>query len=91
MVNYHLTVYGRVQGVGFRWSVYRLAQELPVSGIVRNQRDGSVYCEVQGEEAAVQTLISQIKKGPTPYAQVVDVQVKKGKVANYNNSFSISR
>lgn len=91
MENYHLTIFGRVQGVGFRWRVYQLAQQLEVSGFVRNQIDGSVYCELQGETDAVKKLISKIKAGPTPYAEVVDVLIEHGKATNYNNSFSIRR
>ena len=48
MINYHLTITGRVQGVGFRWSVYQLAQQAGIEGIVMNKNDGSVYCELQG-------------------------------------------
>jgi acylphosphatase len=91
MVNYHLTIYGRVQGVGFRWAVFQLANRQQLTGLVRNQADGSVYCELQGQEAAVKELITQIKAGPTPYAKVIDVQISRGEIANYNNSFSISR
>lgn len=91
MVNYHLIVYGRVQGVGFRWSVYQLANQYHLAGIVKNQADGSVYCELQGKQATVEKMIELIKAGPSPYAKVVDIQVTKGKMAHYNNSFSISR
>ena len=48
MINYHLTITGHVQGVGFRWSVYQLAQQAGIEGIVMNKNDGSVYCELQG-------------------------------------------
>ena len=44
MINYHLTITGHVQGVGFRWSVYQLAQQAGIEGIVMNKNDGSVYC-----------------------------------------------
>ena len=37
MINYHLTITGRVQGVGFRWSVYQLAQQ---AGIDRQPGGG---------------------------------------------------
>ena len=39
MINYHLTITGRVQGVGFRWSVYQLAQQAGIEGIVMNKND----------------------------------------------------
>ncbi len=34
MVNYHLTITGRVQGVGFRWNVYQLAQQAGIEGLL---------------------------------------------------------
>lgn len=52
---------GRVQGVGFRATVRGLARGLPVTGWVRNEPDGSVRLEVQGDEAAVSQLRSAIR------------------------------
>jgi acylphosphatase len=42
-----------VQGVGFRWSVRRLADSLGLSGWVRNRDDGTVEAEAEGTEAAL--------------------------------------
>ncbi len=36
MINYHLTVSGQVQGVGFRWSTYQLAKELGLVGFEKS-------------------------------------------------------
>ena len=44
---------GRVQGVGFRWTMQRLALDVGVKGWVRNEDDGSVSCELQGPGFAV--------------------------------------
>lgn len=71
MVNYHLTITGRVQGVGFRWNVYQLAQQAGIEGIVMNKNDGSVYCELQGPIEIVKQLISKIKAGPTPMLELI--------------------
>lgn len=49
--------YGDVQGVGFRWRAYHNAQDLGLSGWVRNEYDGSVTMEVQGEREKIQRLI----------------------------------
>ena len=90
MVNYHLTITGRVQGVGFRWSVYQLAQQAEIEGSVMNKHDGSVYCELQGPIEIVKQLISKIKAGPTPYARINKVKIIEGSLQNYHHSFQIT-
>ena len=47
MVNYHLVITGRVQGVGFRGSTLMVAREMGVTGYVANRVDGSVFVAVQ--------------------------------------------
>lgn len=44
-----ITFSGRVQGVGFRVTTREVARGFAVSGWVRNEPDGTVRCEVQGE------------------------------------------
>ena len=69
-----LRITGRVQGVGYRWSMVQEAQRLGVSGWVRNQRDGSVEAVVGGAPEAVQALMDWAKGGP-PQARVDGVAV----------------
>ena len=52
---------GRVQGVGFRATVARLAGNLPVEGAVWNRRDGRVELVVEGEESAIAQLLEEIR------------------------------
>ena len=59
-----ITVEGRVQGVFFRKSTQDKAHELGLTGSVRNQPDGSVYIEVQGNQLAVDALVKWCHKGP---------------------------
>ena len=68
----HLVISGRVQGVGFRFHTERVAQELGVTGWVRNRRDGSVEAIVQGPADAVESLRRWAASGP-PSAQVTAV------------------
>lgn len=56
---------GHVQGVGFRYTVLRLAQSYRrISGYVRNMPDGSVELFVQGPSDEVEAFINDIRTGP---------------------------
>jgi acylphosphatase len=59
-----LKVYGKVQGVGFRFYTQKTAQELNITGHVRNRPDGSVYIEAAGESENVEMFINWCKDGP---------------------------
>ena len=83
LINRHLTISGRVQGVGFRWSTQRLAQQAGLQGFVKNLADGRVYVEVQGEEAVVERFVQRLAAGPTPYAIVEKVDQTAGKLRDY--------
>lgn len=63
---------GRVQGVGYREWMVREATRLGVLGWVRNRADGAVEALVDGEEAAVQALLSACRRGPM-LARVEDI------------------
>lgn len=57
-------VYGVVQGVGYRYFVYRIATSLGLSGYVKNLPDGSVEVVAQGDKGLVLDLIDDLKIGP---------------------------
>ena len=58
-------VRGRVQGVGFRWFVYREADKLGLGGFARNLPDGTVEVVCEGPEKALEVLEGLLKRGPT--------------------------
>lgn len=91
MINYQLTISGQVQGVGFRWGCYRLAQQCGVSGFVKNLPSGQVYLEVQGNPKAVSRFIARVEKGPTPYARVGQVSKHPHSCQDYGCCFTIRR
>lgn len=84
MINYHLTVSGRVQGVGFRWSTYQLAKQLGLTGYVQNLMNGDVYIVVQGPRK----FVNQVKECVSPYSRVDKVQIKPGNLID-DHDFSI--
>jgi acylphosphatase len=53
---------GRVQGVGFRYSVKELARGFEITGWVRNLRDGRVELQVCGQENEVIEFLEEILK-----------------------------
>jgi acylphosphatase len=60
----HITVRGRVQGVGYRAFIEREALSAGVGGWVRNLRDGSVEAVLQGHRAVLDPLIETCRQGP---------------------------
>jgi acylphosphatase len=70
----HLIVSGVVQGVGFRYYVFRIAQSFAINGWVRNRYDGSVEIYAEGEESSLQGFLEEIRIGPR-HAHVADIKI----------------
>jgi acylphosphatase len=78
----HLTIRGRVQGVGFRYYLQREARRNAVAGWVRNRRDGSVEAVLHGEGDAVQKVVEWARRGP-PSASVTAVEIDEEAPGHY--------
>lgn len=87
--HYNIRVYGKVQGVWFRDSTRRKAAELQVAGFVRNEPDGSVYIEAEGDEASLKKLAEWSQIGPER-AEVSHVVVVTGEM-KFFETFEIER
>jgi DNA ligase D-like protein (predicted 3'-phosphoesterase) len=75
-------VSGRVQAVGFREATVRRAHELGVLGWVRNDDDGAVRVHAEGEDKAVEELLSFLREGP-PAAAVEGIAVEEVKAEGH--------
>lgn len=62
MISVKVFFEGRVQGVGFRWSIRHIAKGFDVTGWVRNLIDGRVEMQVSGEETEVRDFLEAIGK-----------------------------
>ncbi|MCR5459236.1 MAG: acylphosphatase [Acetatifactor sp.] len=74
MVRKHIVFYGSVQGVGFRWRAKNAADRYRCTGWCRNEWNGSVTMEIQGEESAIDQVILAIEAGR--YVQITNLEVK---------------
>ena len=63
MIRRKYRVHGRVQGVGFRYTVTQAANALGLTGWVRNERDGTVTTELQGNADAIEMLWEMVGRG----------------------------
>lgn len=82
--HYNIIVKGRVQGVFFRVSTQREASRLGLTGFVRNEANGNVYLEVEGEQAVIDKLTAWIRRGGPPQGWVNDVDIETGVMENFN-------
>ena len=64
MIRRRVVARGRVQGVFFRETTRRAAEEQGVAGWVRNRADGAVEAVLEGEEAAVERVLEVMRSGP---------------------------
>ena len=73
----NIRVYGQVQGVFFRVSAIEKAKDLGLHGFVRNDPDGTVYIEAEGDEEALSLYLAWCRQGPAA-AKVDRVEVEDG-------------
>jgi acylphosphatase len=76
MKTVHLVISGKVQGVFFRESARKLAEELSIKGWIKNTDDEKVEALISGDENDVNDFISWCHMGPER-AEVTDVIVSQ--------------
>jgi acylphosphatase len=71
-----MIVSGLVQGVGFRYYIYRLANSLGLTGYVRNLPNGQVEIVASGEKGLIDDLVKAVRTGPS-YASVSGIDLER--------------
>ncbi|MCE1195570.1 acylphosphatase [bacterium] len=89
MKAFHATIEGEVQGVGFRYSAMREANERGIVGWVRNTADDAVEVWAEGGEAELAAFRTWLETGPL-YARVDRVALSREQPTGKFSSFSIA-
>lgn len=74
MIRRHIRFYGKVQGVGFRYRARHAADMYSCTGWAKNEYDGSVTMEIQGEPDAIEKVISIIAQGRFVNIEAMDAK-----------------
>lgn len=77
-----------MQGVGFRFSARNVAKTNGITGFVRNETDGSVYIEAEGEEKNLDRFLAWCRKGPS-MSYVTNVSFEEGDIKPFSSAFSV--
>ena len=84
----HIVITGKVQGVGFRYWLYKEAIQRNIDGWVRNKISGEVEALLIGNDEEVNSIIKLFKKG-SPSSEVTKVSVKDYEKKCLNKPFEI--
>lgn len=85
----HVYISGRVQGVSFRWNTQYKAQQLGLTGWVRNLWDGRVEAVFEGDETAVRQAVEWCHHGERP-ARVDQIDVDYERPTGESGNFRIT-
>ena len=78
---------GRVQGVGFRFRCFSIANELKLTGFVKNEYDGSVSAELQGLPEEIDQIIQQLQQDR--YIEIQGMDRRKISMEETEYSFQV--
>ena len=79
-----IKIRGKVQGVSFRYTTKVVADQMGVRGIVKNEKDGSLYLEAEGDDTLLEVFLEWCHEGPDR-AKIEAVEVTPGVLKNYDN------
>ena len=84
----HIVISGRVQGVGFRYWLYKAAVRSNIKGWVKNKISGEVEALLIGNDKEIDSLIKLCEKGP-PSSKVTKIEVQNYQNEHFGKSFEI--
>ena len=82
----HIVITGKVQGIGFRYWLYKAAIQRNIDGWVRNKISGEVEALIIGNDENVNDLIKLCEKGPI-FSKVTKVKVQNYQKEHFGKSF----
>ena len=88
MKRYNMIFKGRVQGVGFRYKSYLLANELGLTGNVNNLYDGDVELNIQGDREKIDLFLEKLAKDR--FIRIDDIEIKEKELIKDEEKFKLS-
>lgn len=90
MQHFNLTIKGKVQRVGFRFTAMEAAYRYSIYGFVMNSGNNAVYLEAEGTSENLELFLAWCWKGPMG-ARVDNVEVQEAPLKNFVNFEILSR
>lgn len=82
IIHLNIKVHGKVQGVGFRSFIQRIASELSIVGFCRNEADGTVYAEIETTQMKADEFLECIYRGSI-MAKVSKINVEPASIVGF--------
>lgn len=80
----NIRITGKVQGVSFRATTKAVADQMGIRGMIRNEKDGTLYMEAEGDDTLLEVFVEWCNEGPDR-AKIEHVEVTSGELKNYQN------
>jgi len=84
MKHIDIKITGKVQGVSFRATTKAVADQMGVRGLVRNEKDGSLAIEAEGDDILLEIFLEWCHEG-SDRSIIENVSVTEGVLKNYQN------
>lgn len=86
----HVLIRGQVQGVGYRFFAQKTARQHGLTGWVKNNKDGSVEVDVEGEEAVIKSFLNTLRT-KHPWAKIEALDIDWSSAAQEYQAFEITQ